>query len=99
MRDLSVLIPSRQEPFLRHTIEDVLSVIQADTEIIAICDGSLPVEPIEDHPRVKLVLLPKPIGQRAATNLAARMSRAKYILKLDAHCRVDVGFDAKLIQD
>jgi hypothetical protein len=98
-RDLSVLIPSRQEPFLRHTILDVLAAIQADTEIIVVCDGALPVEPIDDHPRVKLVLLPKSIGQRAATNLAARMSKAKYILKIDAHCRVSPGFDSALIAD
>lgn len=99
MRDLSVLIPSRQEPFLRHTIEDVLVAIEADTEIIAICDGALPVEPIQDHPRLKLVLLPRSIGQRAATNMAARLSSAKYVMKLDAHCRVSKGFDAALIQD
>jgi len=99
MRDLSILIPSRQEPFLRHTIEDILARIEADTEIIAVCDGALPVEPIDDHPRVKLVLLPKSIGQRAATNLAARMSKAKFIMKLDAHCALDQGFDVKLMAD
>lgn len=99
MRDLSILIPSRNEPFLKNTIEDVLSAIEADTEIIAVCDGSPPVEGIEDHPRVTLVIKQPAIGQRAATNLAARLSKAKYVMKLDAHCRLSKGFDAALIKD
>jgi len=37
------------------------------------------------------------IGQRAATNEGARLSKAKYIMKLDAHCAVDEGFDVKLM--
>jgi len=38
------------------------------------------------------------IGQREATNLGAQMSRAKYDMKLDAHCRMDDGFDVKMIE-
>lgn len=98
MRDLSVLIPSRNEPYLGHTIADVLAHTTADTEIIAVCDGEWPVEPIPDHPRVQLIYLPTAIGQRAATNFAARLSTARYVMKLDAHCAVSPGFDATLIQ-
>jgi hypothetical protein len=39
------------------------------------------------------------IGQRAATNEGARISRAKYVAKLDAHCAVDEGFDVKMMED
>jgi len=97
--DLSVLIPSRNEMFLAKTIENVLSNIRGDTEIIAVCDGSWPDPPIQDDPRVTLIHVSKPIGQRAATNEAARLSRAKFIMKLDAHCKVDEGFDIKLMAD
>ncbi len=97
MRDLSVLIPARNEMWLRHTVDDVLRNLRADTEIIVIADGQLPLEPLKQHPRVQFVYLPTAIGQRAATNLAARISTARYIMKLDAHCAVDEGFDAKLI--
>ncbi len=96
-KDLSILIPARNEMFLARTIENILENIEADTEIIAVADGCWPDPPVEDHPRVILVHHTVSIGQRAATNEAARISRAKYILKCDAHCAFDKGFDKKLI--
>jgi hypothetical protein len=72
--------------------------IEADTEIIAVCDGNWPDPPLADNPRVKLIYHPVPIGQRAATNEAARLSTAKYIMKCDAHCAFDKGFDRKLME-
>jgi glycosyltransferase involved in cell wall biosynthesis len=95
--DLSVLIPARNEQWLRRTIEDVVSKRRARTEVIAVCDGAWPDPSIENHPDVHLIHRPVAIGQRAATNLAARVSTARYLMKLDAHCTVDDGFDAKLI--
>ena len=98
-KDLSVIIPGRSEMFMRRTIEDVLAHMKGDTEILAILDGAWADPVIQDHPKVKIVHTTTPIGQRAATNLGARLSRAKYILKLDAHCSVDDGFDVKMMQD
>lgn len=97
-KDLAVLIPGRNEAFMRHTIEDVLAHMQADTEIVAICDAYWPDPPIVDHPKVKIIHTTESIGQRAATNLGAQISRAKYVMKLDAHCSVDDGFDVKMIE-
>ena len=94
---LDVLIAARNEMFLSRTIEDVISHIEADTEVIAVIDGGTDDPPIKQHPRVNIIRLEKSIGQRAAVNLAARESNAKYIMKLDAHCSVDQGFDRKLI--
>jgi hypothetical protein len=99
MTDLSVLIPSRNEMFLANTIADVLANMRGDTEIIAVLDGQWAEPPIHDNPKVTLVYHNHPVGQRAATNEAARMSNAKYIMKCDAHCAFDVGFDVKLIAD
>jgi len=96
--DLSVIIPARNEIFLQRTIEDVLANARANTEVIAILDGYWPAPSIDDHPNVTLIHYTKPVGQRAATNAGARLSQAKYIMKLDAHCALDVGFDVKLIQ-
>ena len=94
---LSVLIPSREEPFLLNTVNDVLRNRRDDTEIIVILDGKWPVEPIPDHPDVHLVYHPVSIGQRAATNEAARIARGDFVMKLDAHCALDEGFDVKLL--
>lgn len=97
-KDLSVIIAGRNEEFHAQTVEDVLAHSHADTEVICILDGGWPPNRgIQDHPRAKVVKTTTPIGQRAATNLGAQMSRAKYIAKLDAHCSVDDGFDVKLI--
>lgn len=99
MPDLSVIIPARNEMFLKQTIDNVLANMRGDTEIIVICDGNWPLEPIPDHPAVRIVYHPVSIGQRAATNEGARLSTAKFIMKLDAHCAVDEGFDIKLMAD
>ena len=97
--DLSVIIPARNEMFLAKTIENVLANARGKTEVIAILDGAWADPPIPDDPRVRLVYHPESIGQRAATNEGARISTAKYIMKLDAHCAVDEGFDVKLMAD
>ncbi|HJT95819.1 MAG TPA: glycosyltransferase, partial [Mycobacterium sp.] len=54
--------------------------------------------PLPQHERVQVVYLPQAIGQRAATNLAARISTAPYICKLDAHCAVAHGMDVALLE-
>jgi SAM-dependent methyltransferase len=95
--DLSVIIPARNEQWLKRTIDEVLAKRRAKTEVIAICDGAWPDPPIENHPDVTLIHYPVAIGQRAATNAGARLSTARYLMKLDAHCALDEGFDAKLI--
>ena len=99
MKDLSVIIPARNEVFLAQTVKHVLENIRADTGVVAICDGCWPEPPLQDHPRLTVVHPSESIGQRAATNLGARVSQAKYIMKLDAHCAVDEGFDVKLMAD
>lgn len=97
-KELSILIPSRNEMFLARTIEDILEHIEADTEIIAVLDGAWADPPIPQHERVNVIYIPESIGQRAATNLAAKLSKAKYIMKVDAHCSFDQGFDRKMIE-
>ena len=86
--------------FMAQTVEDVLAHSRADTEVIAFLDGDWPPHRgIRDDPRVKVVKTTVPVGQRAATNLGAQLSRAKYIMKLDAHCSVDEGFDVKILKE
>jgi glycosyltransferase involved in cell wall biosynthesis len=99
MRDLTIIIPARNEVFLQRTIEDILVNIEADTEVIAICDGYWPEPAISDHPRVTVVHHTESIGQRAATNEGARISQAKFIMKADAHCAFGKGFDRILMED
>lgn len=97
--DLSVLITARNEEFLARTVEDVLNKRRANTEVIVILDGGWANPPVVDHPDVTVIYHPKSIGQRAGINQAGKLSIAKYIMKLDAHCIVDEGFDVKLMAD
>ncbi|MEK7111970.1 MAG: glycosyltransferase [Patescibacteria group bacterium] len=96
-KDLSILIPSRNEMFLYRTIEDILAHIEADTEVIAVMDGEWAEPPIPQNDRVNIIKLTKSIGQRAATNLACKLSKAKYVMKIDAHCSFEQGFDTKML--
>lgn len=96
--ELSILIPSRCEMFLKNTIEDILKNIEADTEVIVVLDGQWSDPPIVQNDRVNIIYVPESIGQRAATNLACRLSRAKYVMKIDAHCSFDKGFDRKMLE-
>jgi len=97
--DLSIVIPARNEIFLSRTIEDILKNIKGNTEIIAVLDGYWPDPSIEDDHRVTLVHHTESIGQRSACNEAVRLSKAKYILKCDAHCSFAEGFDEVLMKD
>lgn len=99
MTDLSVLIPARNEMFLARTIQDILEHAETDIEIIAVMDGAFADPPVPQHPRVSLIHVPSSIGQRAATNLAARMARGEYVMKCDAHCAFDKGFDRIMLED
>lgn len=83
--------------FLGRTMDNILANSEADTEIIAVLDGYWPDPPINDNPRVTLIHHTTPVGQRGAVNEGARLSTAKYIMKLDAHSAVDKGFDVKLM--
>ena len=97
MADLSILIPARNEMFLQNTLDDILLNSTADTEIIVVLDGYWPYEPINDNKRIVIIHHAESVGQRAATNEAARLSRAKYVMKCDAHCAFEKGFDTQLI--
>jgi hypothetical protein len=85
--------------FLSKTIQNILENIEGDTEVICVLDGAWADPPVADDPRVTLVYHNQSIGQRAATNEACKLSKAKFVMKVDAHCAFDKGFDVKLMAD
>lgn len=96
---LSVLIPARNEPYLEHTIRDVLKNARGDIEILVALDGYLPDPQINiGDERVVFYHNKEAIGQRASVNMLAKHAKGKYLMKLDAHCAVDEGFDLKLAE-
>ncbi len=74
--------------FLKQAVESVLIQTEQDFEIIIIDDGStdesLPlIESYIDHPKIKIVLQQNK-GLTISNNLALKLSRGKYIMRLDA---------------
>lgn len=96
---LTITIPARNEEFLSETVSDIIKHKQGDTKIIVVLDGEWPIKPIKDHEDVIIVHHSKSIGQRAATNEAVSMCRSKYVMKVDAHCAFDEGFDVKMVTE
>lgn len=97
MAELSVIIPSRNEPYLQKTIDDIL--VNSSAEIIVILDGYWPNPPLKDNDRLHLIHRGESRGMRNGINSAVAMARTKYIMKLDAHCMLDKDFDTKFIND
>jgi len=98
-RDLAVIITARNEEWLARTVEDVLAKKEMNTEIIVILDGNWADPPILDHKDITIIYHSESIGQRQAINEGIKLSDAKYIIKLDAHCIVAQGFDRVLCED
>ena len=99
MVELSILIPAKNEMFLDLTIKNLLENIQGDTEIITVLDGfTTKVPQLPESPKSTIIVHSESVGQRAACNEAARLSKAKYLMKVDAHCSFDKGFDVKLME-
>jgi hypothetical protein len=96
--DLSILIPARNEMFLSKTVEDILRHKTGNTEIIVGLDGEWADPGVVDHPDVRILYVSESIGQRAMTNTLCRLSTAKYVMKLDAHCSMAKGFDTSMLE-
>lgn len=96
--DLSILIPARNEEFLKITVENILENIRGNTEIIVVMDGGWIDPPLKDHDRVTIIQHNQSVGQRQATNEACTLAKGKWVMKIDAHCAVDEGFDVKMME-
>ena len=98
-KKLSVIIPSRNEPFLVHTVDDIFKKATGSIEVIAILDGCWPTPVLPDNPNLILIHFSTPRGMRQAINAAANIARGEYLMKTDAHCSFQEGFDEVLKAD
>lgn len=97
---VTIVIPSRKEKYLNRTIHDLLQKATGPIEVIAVLDGYWPpANEIIDDPRVHYIHYAEPRGMRNAINSAVAIARGEYILKTDAHCMFDRGFDEVLKAD
>lgn len=84
--------------FTARTVQDILEHVEADTEVLVGLDGQWSNPGIPQHDRVTIVYYPESIGQRAMTNKLALLAKGKYVMKVDAHCAFDQGFDRKMLE-
>lgn len=99
MSKVSVIIPSRNERFVKNTVEDVLRNSRGDIEVIVVLDGWWPDPPLPDDSRVIVLHRGTPMGMRAAINGASAIAKGQFLLKCDAHCLFGEGFDEILKAD
>ncbi len=97
---ISVVIPSRNEPYLTKTINDLLTKATGEIEVIAVLEGYWPkAEEIVDDKRVNYIHFSVAKGMRAAINAGVAIAKYDYILKTDAHCMFGQGYDQILAKD
>jgi glycosyltransferase involved in cell wall biosynthesis len=99
MSKLSVLIPSRNEKFLQHTIDDVFKKATGDVEVIVTLEGYWPVPELKKNDNLIIVHRGRPFGLRRAVNSSASIASGEFIMKVDAHCAFGEGFDEILKAD
>ena len=93
---LSVLIPATNENYLQQTIDDILHNAEGEIEIIVVLDGYWPSPMLKNDKRVIVIHHGASKGMRPSINAAAAIAKGEYLLKCDAHCTFDKGFDVIL---
>jgi len=99
MAKVSVIIPARNEQFLAQTVADLFTKAAGDIEVVVTLDGYWPSLPLADRDNLTLIHRGRAMGMRAALNAAAAVATGDYLLKLDAHCMFEQGFDEVLQAD
>jgi glycosyltransferase involved in cell wall biosynthesis len=95
MAKVSIIIPSRNETFLRQTVDDLLKR-GGDIEVIAVLDGYWPDPPLLPDNRLIQLHKGNSMGMRAAINSAAAIAKGEWLMKCDAHCMFAEGYDEVL---
>ncbi len=101
---VSIIIPARNERYLTPTVQGLLANAHGDVEILVMLDGGVPeVTPLPTDKRVRVfrrrVDATHEAGMRFCINEGAAAATGKYLLKCDAHCIFQPGYDEALKAD
>lgn len=96
---VTVIIPARQEPYIRETLKDLYAGASGEIEVLLILDGWQPDYKLPRKKGLKVLRNKQVIGMRPSINAAAEIATGKYIMKLDAHCTIGAGWDEILKAD
>ncbi len=93
---LSILTPSRNEDYLRQTVDDIFKHAEGDIEVLVALDNWENPPELKPEPRLRIIKTAK--GQRGATNELARIAKGEYLMKTDAHVSFSRGFDLEVLK-
>lgn len=98
---LNIIIPSKNEVFLKKTIQDVLAKSVTDIHIYPVLDGYEPDDGLVEDKKVTYIRLPKTwySKKRQGINLVVNSYKSDYVMSLDAHCMLDYGWDEILTKN
>lgn len=103
MNKTTIVIPSKNEKFLKNTIEDILKNATGDIEIFPVLDGyEIPDEERVVDERVNYVKL-ESTGyskkRHGINHVINNLSKGNFVMSVDGHCMFAKGFDEQLIKD
>lgn len=95
MAKVSIIIPARNEAYLKRTVQDIYEKAKGDFEVIVGFDGP-PFQDLLNFENLRVAEYKENIGLKKMINNLALMATGKYIYKTDAHCAFGEGFDVIL---
>ena len=99
MHKVSIIIPSRNSPFLKQTVDDIFAKATGDVEVIVVLDAYWPEPILTPRKNMTIVHKGRVCGMRVNVNAGARVATGKYLMKCDDHCKFGEGFDEILKTD
>jgi len=94
--EVSIVIPAKNEPYLKRTVGNILEQVTGKVKVFVMLDAWWPDMVFSEDPRVVTTHLGEGLGMRGLINAGVRLSQSEFVLKCDAHCSFDKGFDKKL---
>lgn len=90
---VTVIIPAQHEQnYLNKTIENIFNTAKGKVEVIVVLNGY--DQKVDKRARVRR--FEENVGERAAMNFAAKKAKGEFLLRIDAHCDFDEGWDIKM---
>lgn len=99
MSKVTIIIPTRNELYLSQTVDDIFAKARGDIEVIVSLDNYWPNPILADRPNLTIIHWGKRVGMRACINAGVELAHGDYIMKVDAHCMFQEGFDLALAAD
>jgi glycosyltransferase involved in cell wall biosynthesis len=97
--ETTYIIPSRNERWMPNTVNDILENSTGSIQVVVILEGYWPKsKDLSKDPRVIYIHNGEPKGMRTAISQGAAIADGIWLIKIDAHCRIDRGMDQELIK-